>query len=72
VPIEDPNTTHGRGLLAMACPVCRARRIVEIGLTLKGSQITMHSCSKCDTRWWDTDGEKVSLDHVFDLAAPTT
>ena len=54
----------------MACPVCRAARIVEIGLTLKGSKVTMRSCSKCETRWWDTDGEKVSLTKVFDLAAP--
>jgi hypothetical protein len=43
---------------------------VEIGLNLRGSRVTMHSCSKCDTRWWDTDGEKVALTTVFDLAAP--
>ena len=56
--------------MAMACPVCRAARIVEIGLTLKGTKVTMHSCSKCETRWWDTDGEKVNLHKVFDLASP--
>jgi transposase-like protein len=54
----------------MACPVCRASRIVEIGLTLKGSRITMHSCSRCETRWWDNDGKRVHLEAVFDLAAP--
>ena len=43
------------GVVAMSCPVCRDKRLVEISLTLRGSRITMHSCSHCDTRWWDTD-----------------
>ncbi len=54
----------------MRCPVCQSARMVEIAVTLRGSKVTMHSCSKCDTRWWDSDGEKVELDGVFSLAAP--
>jgi len=54
----------------MSCPVCRDKRLVEIQLTLRGSVVTMHSCSHCDTRWWDTDGRRVGLTGVFDLAAP--
>ena len=54
----------------MSCPVCRNKRLVEIQLTLKGSALTMHSCSNCDTRWWDTDGQLVPLKGVFELAAP--
>jgi hypothetical protein len=41
---------------------------VEIDITLKERQVTMHSCSKCETRWWDTEGERVGLPHVLDLA----
>jgi len=54
----------------MSCPICRDKRLVEIHLTLKGSQLTMHSCSHCDTRWWDTEGELVPLQSVFAMAAP--
>ena len=54
----------------MICPVCRSARMVEIAVTLRGAKVTMHSCSKCDTRWWDNDGERVALDGVFSLAAP--
>jgi hypothetical protein len=54
----------------MSCPVCRDKRLVEIHVTLKGSRVTMHSCSHCETRWWDTDGQQVPLKGVFQLAAP--
>lgn len=52
----------------MACPRCRAGQLVEIGLTLKERRVTLHSCSKCDTRWWDQDGAQVRVDRVLDLA----
>jgi hypothetical protein len=42
--------------------------LVEIGLTLKERSVTMHSCSRCDTRWWDTDGKHVGLHNVLELA----
>jgi hypothetical protein len=41
---------------------------VEIGLTLKERNVTMHSCSRCDTRWWDTDGTQFGLPNVLELA----
>ena len=52
----------------MSCPNCRQGHLVEIGLTLQESQVTMRSCSKCDTRWWDRDGDAVGLNAVLDLA----
>jgi hypothetical protein len=52
----------------MTCPNCRGARLVQIGLTLKERKVTMHSCSKCDTRWWDSDGEQVGLTNVLELA----
>ena len=54
----------------MVCPFCRSTALVEIGLTLRGQQVTMHSCSSCDTRWWDKDGERVALPSVLEMAAP--
>ena len=52
----------------MKCPNCRHARLVQIALRLKERQVTMHSCSRCDTRWWDSDGERVGLTNVLELA----
>jgi hypothetical protein len=52
----------------MTCPNCRESRLVEIDITLKERSVTMHSCSRCDTRWWDREGEQVGLTHVLELA----
>lgn len=53
----------------MACPTCRAHRLVEIGVNLSGRNVTLHSCSACDTRWWDDEtGDAIELTDVIDLA----
>jgi len=52
----------------MTCPNCRGARLVQIGLRLKERRVTMHSCSRCDTRWWDSDGKRLGLTNVLDLA----
>lgn len=52
----------------MICPNCRGAQLVEISLTLRDRQVTLHSCSKCDTRWWDCEGERIALQGVLDLA----
>jgi transposase-like protein len=53
----------------MSCPKCSARQLVEIGVNLSGKNVTLHSCSRCDSRWWDDEqGEVVQLDEVIDLA----
>ena len=52
----------------MSCPACTNRHLVEIELTLKERRVTLHSCSRCDTKWWDQDGERVAVSRVLDLA----
>lgn len=52
----------------MACPRCSASHLVEIGLTIQERRVTLHSCSACDTRWWDQDGEQVQVGRVLELA----
>ncbi len=53
----------------MPCPKCQARHLVEIGVTVAGKNVTLHSCSRCANRWWDDEeGEPVPLDQVIDLA----
>ncbi len=55
----------------MRCPTCRVPQVTEISLTLKGSSVTMHSCTRCETRWWDQEGRRVALHHVLRLATPS-
>jgi len=53
----------------MSCPKCSARQLVEIGVNVAGRAVTLHSCSHCDSRWWDDErGEVIQLDEVIDLA----
>jgi hypothetical protein len=54
----------------MRCPTCRIADVTEISLKLKGSSVTMHSCVRCETRWWDQDGHRVAFRHVLHLATP--
>jgi hypothetical protein len=54
----------------MYCPSCHTRRVVRIGVTLKGSSVTLSSCSACDLRWWEQDGSPVGLQQVFAMAGP--
>jgi transposase-like protein len=51
----------------MTCPSCSRGQVVEIGMTLAARRVTMHSCSRCETRWWDKDGEVIGLHGVLDL-----
>jgi hypothetical protein len=41
---------------------------VEIDLRVGGVPVTMHSCSTCETRWWDYEGQQVRLGDVLGLA----
>jgi len=41
---------------------------VEIEVTLREQRVTMHSCSRCDSRWWESEGESMGLPSVVELA----
>ena len=52
----------------MKCSRCKTSRLVEIGVTLGERRVTMHSCSRCDNRWWDSEGESMALPSIVELA----
>lgn len=52
----------------LACPRCTSS-LVEIRLDQAGLAMVMRSCSTCDTRWWERDGESVGFDAVLDTVA---
>lgn len=51
----------------MTCPTCRSVELVEIRLTVRDKLVTMHSCSTCENRWWDSEGRRLSLPSVLEL-----
>ncbi len=53
----------------MKCPRCKTSRLMEIVTTVGDQEVTMRSCSRCDSRWWDRDGEPVALPEVLELAS---
>ncbi len=59
----------GREERAMACPTCRLSQLVEISVRMGDRNLTMRSCSRCEGRWWDSDGERLDLPGVLGLAA---
>ncbi|MEO7837551.1 MAG: hypothetical protein ABIS21_07930 [Acidimicrobiales bacterium] len=52
----------------MTCARCKVAQVVEIAVTIGERPVRMRSCSHCDTRWWDSEGENLSLPGVVELA----
>ena len=53
----------------MHCPNCDARDVIQIQQKLSGdTEVHFYSCHKCEEKWWDKDGEPVSLSEVLELA----
>jgi hypothetical protein len=53
----------------MKCPRCRSRQLVMIEMSVAGEHVVLNSCSACDVRWWEGDGERLPLADLLDLAA---
>ena len=52
----------------MKCPSCQASQLVEIIVNVADRELTMRSCSHCELRWWDSDGQNMALDEVLEMA----
>jgi hypothetical protein len=50
-----------------SCPSCLAP-LVEIRL---GAELTLRSCSRCDSRFWSRNDEAIDLDGVLGAVAET-
>ena len=44
--------------------------MVRVDMALADQEIVHHSCSYCDIRFWEANGERVSLPEILELAAP--
>jgi Zn-finger nucleic acid-binding protein len=52
----------------VTCPICNIAQLVTINMNVNQRTLTLHSCSRCETRWWDCDGEHVALNSVLETA----
>ena len=49
------------------CPNCRSEDVVSISMNVEGSDVDFRACHVCEHRWWERDGESVSLQSVLQL-----
>ena len=52
----------------MTCSRCKASRVVEIAVNIGERPVRMRSCSYCDTRWWESEGQPLALPRVLEMA----
>jgi len=53
----------------LICNTCGQSSVIEIELTLPdGSEVVFCSCHRCESKWWDRDGEVLDLDALIDVA----
>jgi hypothetical protein len=38
-------------------------------MAISGSDVVLRSCSACDVRWWEGDGERLALRSLLELAS---
>ena len=54
----------------LTCAACGADSVIQIELKLAdGAEVDFFSCHRCETRWWNRDGEHLGLDDVLNLAS---
>ncbi|MGB5169471.1 MAG: hypothetical protein WBP49_13820 [Acidimicrobiia bacterium] len=53
----------------LTCNSCGQNSVIQIELTLPdGSEVVFCSCHRCESKWWDRDGEVLDLDALSDVA----
>jgi transcription elongation factor Elf1 len=53
----------------MTCPLCSIANLVTISMKMNERELTLHSCGRCETKWWEADGENVGLSSVLQAAS---
>ena len=49
------------------CPTCGANELMSVRLVVAESPMEFTSCQACEGRWWERDGEMVTLDSVLTM-----
>ncbi len=52
----------------LVCVSCGQSSVIQIEMELPdGTEVVFCSCHVCEARWWDKDGEAVTVDGIIDL-----
>jgi transcription elongation factor Elf1 len=49
------------------CPTCGANELMSVRLVVAESPMAFTSCQACEGRWWERDGETLTLDSVLTM-----
>jgi transcription elongation factor Elf1 len=52
----------------MTCPLCNIANLVTISMVVNERKLTLNSCGRCETRWWQADERNVTFGTVLDSA----
>lgn len=52
----------------MDCPKCGAQDVIEIKNKVEDIEVYFFSCYRCEQKWWDREGNPVTLREVLELA----
>lgn len=54
----------------VTCRSCGQDSVIRIEMNLPdGTEVVFCSCHVCEERWWDKEGEAVSVDGIIDLVS---
>ncbi|MEN8113746.1 MAG: hypothetical protein ABFS21_05110 [Actinomycetota bacterium] len=52
----------------LRCTTCGDSSVIQIELKLPdGSEVVFCSCHRCESKWWDRDGEHLDLDALVEV-----
>ncbi len=52
------------------CTSCGQSSVIQIEMKLPdGTEVIFCSCHVCEAKWWDKEGESVSIDGIIDLVS---
>jgi hypothetical protein len=51
------------------CPSCGSADTLRVEITLGGSPVSFTSCSNCEWKGWERNGEKLPLGSVLSLVS---
>jgi hypothetical protein len=50
------------------CTGCAQTSAITIRMRIGGRELVFHGCARCEVNTWEDQGDRVSLDHVLELA----
>jgi hypothetical protein len=56
----------------MICPQCQGEDCTEIEIHLREEDsVRFFSCRRCESKWWEHEGDPIALGDVLNLAQET-